>query len=103
MYLLSSHIQCLFTGVPDKKPWLAVYAAWGGRDRCHGKFVRSVCIFGVGDLPELASKKELFANKFYLDYQPLALNCLEEWLFNKTFNAMPFETFYYSQLPFVIK
>lgn len=92
-----------YSGVPDKKPWLAVYAAWGGRDRCHGKFVRSVCIFGVGDLPELASKKELFANKFYLDYQPLALNCLEEWLFNKTLNPMPFETFYYSQLPFVIK
>ncbi|KAJ8318660.1 hypothetical protein KUTeg_003751 [Tegillarca granosa] len=92
-----------YSGVPDKKPWLAVYAAWGGRDRCHGKFVRSVCIFGVGDLPELASKKELFANKFYLDYQPLALDCLEEWLFNKTLNPMPFETFYYSQLPFVIK
>ena len=93
----------LFSGNPEKKPWNAVYAAWGGRDRCHGKFIRGVCVFGIGDLNELASKKELFANKFYSDYQYLALDCLEEYLYNRTFNQLVFESFYYNQLPFAIK
>ena len=60
-------------------------------------------MFGVGDLNELVSKKELFANKFYPDYQYLALECLEEYLYNKTFSKLPFETFYYKQLPFILK
>ena len=93
----------LFSGNPEKKPWNAVYAAWGGRDRCHGKFIRGVCVFGIGDLNELASKKELFANKFYSDYQYLALDCLEEYIYNKTFIQLVFESFYYKQLPFTIK
>ncbi|XP_071130399.1 beta-1,3-galactosyl-O-glycosyl-glycoprotein beta-1,6-N-acetylglucosaminyltransferase-like [Mytilus edulis] len=92
-----------YSGNPEKKPWLAVYASWGGRDRCHGKYVRGVCVFGVGDLNELVSKKELFANKFYPDFQYLALDCLEEYIYNKTFSHLPFETFYYKQLPFIRK
>lgn len=58
------------------------YKRWGGP--CHGKFVRSICIFGIGDLPILASRFALFANKFHLHYYPLALDCLEELLFNRT-------------------
>ena len=85
------------------KPWLATYASWGGRDRCHGKFRHGVCVFGIEDLPELVSKKELFANKFYTDYQPLTMDCLEEWIANKSFNLIPLEIFYYKNLPFVIK
>ncbi|KAJ8318659.1 hypothetical protein KUTeg_003750 [Tegillarca granosa] len=72
-----------YWGDPNKKPWLATYASW------------------VGDLSELVSRKELFANKFYLDYQPYTIDCLEEWLLNKSANNLPFETFYYKQLPFV--
>ena len=49
----------------------------------------------VEDLTELVSKKELFVNKFYIDYQPLALDCLEEYIYNKSFSSVPFETFYY--------
>jgi hypothetical protein len=43
-----------------------------------------VCIFSVGDLPLLAGRVELFANKFFVDYEPPALSCMEELLFNRT-------------------
>ncbi|XP_033728967.1 N-acetyllactosaminide beta-1,6-N-acetylglucosaminyl-transferase-like [Pecten maximus] len=88
-----------YTGVPDNKPFLATYANWGLG--CHGKYVRGVCIYGLGDLPELVSRHELFANKFYRDYQPVALRCLEEWHFNKTFSFLPYELYYYRHLPFI--
>ena len=41
--------------------------------------MRGICIFGVGDLPLLTSRRELFANKFFADFEPLAYDCLEEW------------------------
>lgn len=51
---------------------------------CAGMWVRQICIFGVEDLPLLASRPELFANKFFSDYQPLALDCMEERYYNLT-------------------
>ncbi|XP_041359541.1 N-acetyllactosaminide beta-1,6-N-acetylglucosaminyl-transferase-like [Gigantopelta aegis] len=92
-----------YSGPPDKKSWLATYASWGGRDQCAGKWVHGVCVFGVGDLPSLMTKKEMFANKFYLDYQPVALHCMEEWIHNKTAASLPFDSMYYRALPFVKK
>ncbi|XP_063446915.1 beta-1,3-galactosyl-O-glycosyl-glycoprotein beta-1,6-N-acetylglucosaminyltransferase-like [Mytilus trossulus] len=92
-----------YIGNPEKKPWLAVYASWPPRDRCHGKIVRNICIYGVGDLNQLVSRKELFVNKFYPDYQYLAIDCLEEYIRNKTLSPLPFESFYYKQLPFIRK
>ncbi|XP_052264525.1 beta-1,3-galactosyl-O-glycosyl-glycoprotein beta-1,6-N-acetylglucosaminyltransferase-like isoform X1 [Dreissena polymorpha] len=92
-----------YNGKPDDKPWLAVYAAWGG-DPCQGKFVRGVCIFGVGDLQELVSKRHLFVNKFFLDYQPLGLDCIEEWHLNRTADPshlLAFNDTFYQQLPFI--
>ena len=44
---------------------MAVYVAWGGVDRCHGVWKRGTCVFGVEDLPNLITRRELFANKFY--------------------------------------
>ena len=90
-----------FPGNPEKKNWNAVYVSWGGP--CHGKFVRVICIFGVGDLNQLVSRKELFANKCYLDYQYLAMDCIEEYIYNKSFSNLPFETFYYKTMPFINK
>jgi hypothetical protein len=73
---------------------------------CHGQRVRNVCVFGVGDLPLLASRPELFANKFYIDYEPLALDCIEELHYNRTReeikNGAPtFDVSLYEQLLFV--
>ena len=48
------------------------------------------------------SRQEFFANKFYLDFQPETLHCLDQWLVNKSRAAMPVNTYYYRQLPFII-
>ena len=62
--------------------FLVRFVIWGGANgtniTCHGKWQRSVCVFGVGDLPALASRPELAANKFQLDFEPLALDCMEQ-------------------------
>lgn len=81
--------------LPERKPWIAAYAAWKKRDSCGGKFVRDVCIFGVSDLPSLLGRRELFANKFYADFDYLALDCIEEWLLNKTQHHLPIDLEYY--------
>ena len=53
--------------------------------KCHGVYQRGVCVFGVEDLGWiLAEGHHLFANKFDLKSDSLALTCLGEWLFNKT-------------------
>lgn len=107
-------------GEPDtdaqRKPFLARFKNWGhnwhdgqGRQNfhwpCYGKRVRTICVFGVGDLPMLTSRKELFANKFHLDFEPLALECMEEWLFNLTLaeyaGVVEFDTTFYKELDIV--
>lgn len=92
-----------YKGKPDNKPWLAAFAGWGGVSPCHGKFVRGVCVFGVGDLEALSHKHHLFANKFHIDYQPYALDCLEEWHLNRTADGglKSLNTSYYESLPFI--
>ncbi|KAL3876237.1 hypothetical protein ACJMK2_034107 [Sinanodonta woodiana] len=74
-----------YAGPPDKKRWLAAFVDWG--ESCQGKYVRGVCVFGVGDLHNLVGREELFVNKFHLTYQQLALDCMEEWFYNRTFNS----------------
>ena len=55
---------------------------------CHGKYVHAICIFGIGDLQLLASRPELFTNKFHADFYPLACDCLEELHFNRSREEM---------------
>uniref|UniRef100_A0A8C8VQW1 Glucosaminyl (N-acetyl) transferase 1 n=1 Tax=Pelusios castaneus TaxID=367368 RepID=A0A8C8VQW1_9SAUR len=50
---------------------------------CNGIHVRSVCVFGVGDLNWMLQKHHLFANKFDTDVDPFAIQCLEEYLRDK--------------------
>jgi len=92
-------IVCL--GYPSTKRWLAVFVNWG-EERCHGKAVRGVCVFGVADLPTLTSRQELFANKLYEDFQPLTLDCLEAWIRHKEVCPPRDDLDYYRQLPFVL-
>ncbi|XP_071131283.1 beta-1,3-galactosyl-O-glycosyl-glycoprotein beta-1,6-N-acetylglucosaminyltransferase 4-like [Mytilus edulis] len=80
-----------YIGDPNDLSFLVVYISWGSgahtnSNRCHGKIVRDICIFGIEDLPTLVGLPHMFANKFYLDYQPLTLDCLEEWYFSKAIN-----------------
>ncbi|XP_077200874.1 beta-1,3-galactosyl-O-glycosyl-glycoprotein beta-1,6-N-acetylglucosaminyltransferase [Paroedura picta] len=50
---------------------------------CNGIHVRSVCVFGVGDLNWMLRKHHFFANKFDTDLDPFAVQCLEEYLRDK--------------------
>jgi len=120
--------MCVFTGDPETKPftarasiWLPVadQAQWSWTDwACQGRWVREICIFGVGDLPWLYRRPELFVNKFYADYEPLAYDCMEELIYNRTvmaaashagleptylsrFESSTFDPTYYLKLPFV--
>ena len=34
---------------------------------------------GVGDLKGITKSPALFVNKLHLDFEPLALDCMEEW------------------------
>jgi len=83
---------------PERKPWLAAYAAWNRQDKCGGKFVRNACVFGVADLPRLVGRRELFANKFHTGYQYLTVDCLEEWLRNKTLHRLPIDLEFYRNI-----
>ena len=73
---------------------------------CYGMRVRYICVFSIGDLPLLASRPELFANKFYIEYEPLALDCMEQLHYNRTRDELtgalpPLDVSFYEELAFV--
>jgi len=82
------------------KHWIDLY-----NDRqCHGKEQRGICVYGVGDLPWLNTRRQLFANKFQLTYEYFALDCLEERHRNRTMSrtvAADFDAQFYANLPTV--
>ena len=63
-----------------------------------GKFVRLACIFGIEDAPQLSKAHYLFANKFYLNFEYLAMDCLEEYLWNRTWKPVNFNANYYQRI-----
>ncbi|XP_070603347.1 N-acetyllactosaminide beta-1,6-N-acetylglucosaminyl-transferase [Erythrolamprus reginae] len=54
--------------------WSDAEKSHGG---CHGHYVRSICIYGTGDLPWLLNSQNIFANKFELKTYPPTVECLE--------------------------
>uniref|UniRef100_A0A3Q4GRE3 Beta-1,3-galactosyl-O-glycosyl-glycoprotein beta-1,6-N-acetylglucosaminyltransferase-like n=1 Tax=Neolamprologus brichardi TaxID=32507 RepID=A0A3Q4GRE3_NEOBR len=50
---------------------------------CKGHHVRSICVYGAGDLQWLTEQHHLFANKFDADRDPIAVYCLEKYLRHK--------------------
>ncbi|XP_076452617.1 beta-1,3-galactosyl-O-glycosyl-glycoprotein beta-1,6-N-acetylglucosaminyltransferase-like [Babylonia areolata] len=109
-----------YKGPPDTnaltKPYLARYVNWDTnwkdgdgrynyRFPCFGTRVRDLCIFGVGDLPLMTTRKELFVNKLYSTFQPLTYNCMEEWLMDMTIaeyaGHLALNTSFYSSLDIV--
>ncbi|XP_061184953.1 beta-1,3-galactosyl-O-glycosyl-glycoprotein beta-1,6-N-acetylglucosaminyltransferase-like [Saccostrea echinata] len=99
-----------YKGKPQKdpllKPFLTRFVNWYGTEfPCGGEYVTDVCILGITDLPLLARRPELFANKFYVNNQPYTLRCLEELHFNRTrdeyFGKLHFQTDYYESLKFI--
>lgn len=47
---------------------------------CQGNHVRSICVYGAGDLQWLLENHHLFANKFDANSDPVAIYCLEKYL-----------------------
>ncbi|XP_064629077.1 beta-1,3-galactosyl-O-glycosyl-glycoprotein beta-1,6-N-acetylglucosaminyltransferase-like [Lineus longissimus] len=94
---------------PVNKPFMTRYKNWGiwpfDYGQCYGKRVRLVCVNGIGDLWFLKPRKELFINKFHLDYQYLALDCWEQLQYNRTVESsdpgFQFDDSYYRGLSFV--
>ena len=79
---------------------------FSGRNfKCHGRYVRTVCIFGLQDLPSLSRSPSLFANKFYYSENPAVLECLDELIMNRTrdeyYGTLKFNTSFYENLEFV--
>ncbi|KAG8011981.1 Beta-1 [Nibea albiflora] len=50
---------------------------------CHGHHVRGICVYGAGDLQWMVEQHHLFANKFDIDRDPIAVYCLEKYLRHK--------------------
>ncbi|XP_018413749.1 PREDICTED: beta-1,3-galactosyl-O-glycosyl-glycoprotein beta-1,6-N-acetylglucosaminyltransferase [Nanorana parkeri] len=50
---------------------------------CSGTHIRSICVFGAGDLQFMLKQHHLFANKFDVDVDPSAIQCLEQHLRHK--------------------
>jgi hypothetical protein len=65
-----------------------------------------MCVLSIGDLPLLAKRPELFANKFHLEDEPVTIGCLEELMFNRTrdeyLGKRTFDTRWHSMLGFVL-
>ncbi|XP_041060882.1 beta-1,3-galactosyl-O-glycosyl-glycoprotein beta-1,6-N-acetylglucosaminyltransferase-like [Carcharodon carcharias] len=51
---------------------------------CTGSHRRSVCVYGAGDLNWILQQHHLFANKFDTNVDPIALQCLEQYIRQKT-------------------
>lgn len=103
-----SSMQLIYVPGPTTRGLVSAvrHKIWlGSNPSCRGTVVRSICIFGAGDLPDLARSSKLFANKFFMDVQPVAYDCLEELHFNRTRECVtgsrPFNSTFFKSLPFV--
>lgn len=55
---------------------------------CNGVYLRSVCVFGAGDLNWMLRMHHLFANKFDTDTDLFAVQCLDEHLRHKALETL---------------
>uniref|UniRef100_A0A914UPE5 Uncharacterized protein n=1 Tax=Plectus sambesii TaxID=2011161 RepID=A0A914UPE5_9BILA len=71
----------------NETTFMVRYTHWGDqRPLCTGYYEHGLCVFGVGDLKWLTKRAELFAHKFDRDTQPVALDCMEERIWNRTWS-----------------
>lgn len=57
---------------------------------CQGNHIRSICVYGAGDLQWLLEQHHLFANKFDTEMDPIAVYCLETYLRKKALDELRF-------------
>ncbi|UJR31089.1 hypothetical protein I4U23_018597 [Adineta vaga] len=86
----------------DPTNWTARFVNWGERN-CYGRIIRGICVFGTVDLSTLFNRHELFANKFHLNADPIAYQCLEELILNRSKLDLPLnDATFYRQMPFLL-
>eukprot|EP00061_Rhincodon_typus_P011288 g36193.t1 len=51
---------------------------------CTGMYRHMICVYGAGDLQWLLNQRPFFANKFDPDVDNMAVQCMEEYLRNRT-------------------
>jgi hypothetical protein len=60
-------------------PCLSRFVGWMGSYECHGMGRHGLCVFSIGDLPELVNKPHFILNKLSLQFDPISYQCMEEW------------------------
>ncbi|XP_062237747.1 beta-1,3-galactosyl-O-glycosyl-glycoprotein beta-1,6-N-acetylglucosaminyltransferase-like [Platichthys flesus] len=55
---------------------------------CQGSHVREICVYGAGDLKWMLKQHHLFANKFDIDKEPVAVYCLEKYLRKRALSGL---------------
>ncbi|XP_041480361.1 beta-1,3-galactosyl-O-glycosyl-glycoprotein beta-1,6-N-acetylglucosaminyltransferase 4-like [Lytechinus variegatus] len=65
---------------------LTTYVNWKHDHRhvCNGWIIHHLCVFSSADLPVISSMPHLFVNKLYYFKDPIALQCLQDSLTNRT-------------------
>ena len=76
------HIGNLWEKYENHQPYTR-YKRWYECSKTRKK-VRDVCILGVYDMVALHKAPDMFANKFFPYFHPLARMCLEERIMNRT-------------------
>ena len=90
------------SGDPDLKYFYTRLKIWQSKDEtCNGRWFRFICQFGVGDLWRLPKARQLFVNKFHLELDPVAFDCVEQWYKNRTKTTAKLDVDFYRNLDFV--
>ncbi|XP_072032473.1 beta-1,3-galactosyl-O-glycosyl-glycoprotein beta-1,6-N-acetylglucosaminyltransferase 3-like [Amphiura filiformis] len=63
---------------------------FGDRPQCIGKKVRLLCIFSAGYLKYWYRTPQLFVNKLDYEFDPIAIQCMEELLDYRTYHSEDF-------------
>ena len=83
-------------------PTRSCFIGWNNKYKCMGALRHNVCMFSLEDIPNLVSRAEFFVNKFLIDYDPIAYQCMEEWILNKISLHQTINVIQYCRLPFLI-
>ena len=57
-----------------------------GKFKCNGYFKHGICVFSVGDISVLLEKSEFFVNKFEIEFDPIAYQCMEDRFIDRIFS-----------------
>ena len=95
---------CDVSGDPDLKQFRARFKIWQNQnEHCDGTWWRFICNFGSGDLFRVVRAQEPFVNKFRMEFDPVAYDCIERWYMERTKSEKhsDFDISFYQKQPWV--